>query len=198
MAGKPYNPHEWFTAGEAAEIASACGIAGLPATRWGMTKLIRRDSDAHESGRRRAGQKGGGGTEYHWSLFPVAIHDELAMEALRRTGQIGEEPEPAFAFTVEDEQLMAEMLGILRPRTYWLSEPKRFSVRRGRITSRGYAWWLYDLAKYEGQRLAVTWTYTTDRPAFFWRCAPGKDGQLIHGELGFVGMAYPDLKPGRQ
>lgn len=88
------NPHKWFTAGEGAIIASALQVPGVPWTREGMTKLFKReaaaDPDAHvEMSRRRAGQKGGGGTEFYWCYFPEALWDELDAEVGRRERAAG-------------------------------------------------------------------------------------------------------------
>ena len=94
MGFDPGNPHKWFTADEAAQIAEACQIPGVPKTREGMTKLLKRlaaaDPDEHAAmSRRRAGQKGGGGTEFYWSFFPEPLWDELDAEVERRERAAG-------------------------------------------------------------------------------------------------------------
>lgn len=87
-------PQKYFTAGEAAKIAKKNGIAGVPHTLDGMIKRIRRLKAEFASydppvtifeGRKRRGQKGGGGTEYLWCEFPEALYTALDAEIQRRT-----------------------------------------------------------------------------------------------------------------
>lgn len=81
------NPHKFFTAGEVAELVKAHGVPGLPTTKSGMIKWIKRnwsgDCMANAS-RKREGQKGGGGTEYHWAWFPNVLMPILDAEVERR------------------------------------------------------------------------------------------------------------------
>lgn len=92
------NPHKWFTAGEAATLARTHGIAGVPTTKSGMIRWVKRfaASDYYDElsvlSRRRQGQKGGGGTEYYWCFFDEAIWDVLDAEVARRTALVPWEP----------------------------------------------------------------------------------------------------------
>lgn len=81
---------QWFTAGEIAEIATRAGSAGeVPKTKSGMIRWIKRRSIADPEfaenlrrlSRKRAGRKGGGGTEYHCSLFNGALATLLSQKA---------------------------------------------------------------------------------------------------------------------
>lgn len=93
MGRNPDNRHEWFTAGEAAELARRECIVGVPTTESGMIRWIKRATSQDASlvqfletaSRKRAGKKGGGGTEYRWTVFPETMWSALVAEIERRT-----------------------------------------------------------------------------------------------------------------
>ena len=204
MAGKPYNPHEWFTAGEAAEIASACGIAGLPATRWGMTKLIRRDSEAHESGRRRAGQKGGGGKEYHWAMLPESLWSALRGEIDRRE-QAGGRIVAAASAVVHWQRrptvdlsapsgiaatTLADAAGLRHVPVFRPYEI--LVVNRCRVSLGGISYFSVALEGHHKEEVCVT--ASPDVPHLVWICTFDRPRQRrgklwLHGAGSFIGLA---------
>lgn len=75
----------WLTAQEFADLASSAMLPGLPATKAGMLKMIRRDGwDARPNmARPRAGREGGGGTEYHIDNLPLSARVAFAARHFR-------------------------------------------------------------------------------------------------------------------
>jgi hypothetical protein len=107
------SPHEWFTAGEVADLSRRFAIDEVPTTKSGMIKWIKRQKADDPDGfgadllvlsRKRDGRNGGGGTEYHWSMFCEAgplISDALDIEAQRRETEHAS-PDDAGWFTADD------------------------------------------------------------------------------------------------
>lgn len=75
----------WLTAQEFADLASSAMLPGLPATKAGMLKMIRRDGwEARPNmARPRAGREGGGGTEYHIDNLPLSARVAFAARHFR-------------------------------------------------------------------------------------------------------------------
>lgn len=194
MAFDPENPHKWFTAGEAASIAAACRVPGVPWTRVGMTKLLKRHriqdpDEADMMSRKRLGQKGGGGSEFYWVEFPEALWGELDAEVARReAAAMVARSEPAGGmFTPEDEQLMRDAASDLYgPISHFECVGVR-RVRRAFVTVRSIRYRLWGLGDWEGQNVLVVLSPAAPA-AFIWECCPGTRQLAQHGENGFVGM----------
>ncbi|WP_206412835.1 DNA-binding protein [Nitratireductor soli] len=75
----------WLTAQEFADLATACVLPGLPTTKAGVLKMIRRDGWDHRRNlaRPRSGRAGGGGTEYHVDNLPLSARVALAARHFR-------------------------------------------------------------------------------------------------------------------
>lgn len=89
------NLHKYFTAGEVATLVLAAGIKGFPTTESGMIRWIKGnlgDESLEYGSRKRKGQKGGGGTEYHWAWFPTMLMPVLDAEVERRNALAPYEP----------------------------------------------------------------------------------------------------------
>lgn len=144
MAYDPENPHNWFTAGEVAEVAKAHGIGEVPTTKSGMIKRLKSLAAQHPEGfavelethsRKRKGQRGGGGTEYYWFVFcdfGPQISDALVAEITKRgRSRWSLLDKPHEWFTAEDIASMAhvhELDEVPRFKTYvlrWMAERKR-------------------------------------------------------------------------
>lgn len=131
------NPHEWFTAGEVADLARRDAIDEVPSTKSGMIKWIKREARVDPNlvdymSRKRPGQKGGGGTEYHWPLFCEAgprISTALDTEAQRR--ECGPNLEEDGWFTADDIAHLA-----------WSARLASVPDRGGRLNG-----WIADLAR---------------------------------------------------
>ncbi len=143
------NPHKWFTAGEVADLARRFAIDGVPTTKSGMIKWIKRQKADDPDGfgadllvlsRKRKGQKGGGGTEYHWSMFCQAgpqISEALDMEAQRREVE-HVPPDNEGWFTADDVSWFAyvERLASVPHRATYLN---RWIAERARRRPRTFA-----------------------------------------------------------
>lgn len=195
------NPHKWFTAGEGALIAQALQVPGVPWTREGMTKLFKRlaavDTDAHvEMSRRRAGQKGGGGTEFYWCYFPEALWDELDAEVGRREraarlNHAVSTPDRA-SLSLDDERLMQAAAQDIYGHIDRFEPIRRRRVRRSWIVIQGFRYRSWELDRFDRQNVLVVLPAMPDpRPAFLWKCEPKSKLLTAHGEDGFIGMTAP-------
>lgn len=120
-----------------ANLACCHAIDEVPHTKSGMIKWIKRmartDPDLVDyMSRKRPGQKGGGGTEYHWPLFCEAgprISTALDTEAQRR--EHGPNLEEDGWFTADDIANLA-----------WAASLKSVPNRGGRVND-----WIADLVR---------------------------------------------------
>lgn len=195
------NPHQWFTAGEGALIADACQVPGVPRTREGMTKLFKRlaaaDPDTHAAmSRRRTGQKGGGGTEFHWSCFPEALWNVLDAEVSRRERAevISRDALAAseWGLTPDDEQFMRGIAFDLFGSIPSFERPRARRVRRSWVVVDGYRYCSRDLDQFEGRdALVVLPVVPYQRPAFIWSIDPETERLAAHGKDGFICVTEP-------
>lgn len=108
------DPHKWFTAGEVADLARRFGIGEVPNTKSGMIKWIKRFNTVDPAlvkslSKKRVGQKGGGGSEYYWTLFCHAgprISDAMVSEAVSRAREYGN-PDSDGWFTADEISFLA-------------------------------------------------------------------------------------------
>ena len=201
MGFDPDNPYKWFTAGEAALIAEGRQVLGVPWTRWGMTKLLKQvaTEDADESAaisRTRAGQKGGGGTEFYWCYFPEPLWDELDAEVGRRESAAKAERSAidpdTVALTAHDEQLMRDLASDHYGHINHFERAVPRRVRRSWVIVRGYRYMSWDIDPFAGQNVLVVLPAIPDpRPAFIWKCDPETKCLAAHGEDGLICMTSP-------
>lgn len=203
MAFDPENPRKWFTAGEAAQIAKACQVPGVPWTREGMTKLLKRVArdfaDEHKAlSRPRQGQKGGGGSEFYWALFPDALLEGLDHEVARRESARAaiDSPKPwSGIMSPEDEQLMRDAAGDDFGHITFFERPLVRRVRRSRVVVRGRSYFGGFLVAYEGQDVMVVLPILADPLiAFVWHCVAAKSHLPPSGADGYVGLVEADRK----
>lgn len=146
MGHNPDNGHEWFTAGEAAELARRERIVGVPTTESGMIRWIKRAAHRDEDlaqfletcSRKRVGKKGGGGTEYRWTVFPEALWYTLGGEIESREECVKRHfDDPAEWFSPEEIAVaawLARLPSVPHRRTYVV----RWLVKRARQDQSGF------------------------------------------------------------
>ena len=208
MANDPDNPHEWFTAGEAAALARAHGIAGVPITKSGMIKWIKRRAreglaeGLSSLSRRREGQKGGGGTEYRWCFFQEELWELLDAEAAMRTSKAGWHPAPLTRRAATRGQWTADWpkkpyldlsapVGILADdlaSAAGLEAKTRFepfvirTTLRGRVSLDTVKYFSRDLVDHQGRKVCVV--RAVDVPHLVWVCKfdqPKRKADWRHG-----------------
>lgn len=207
---------EWFTASEIAAVVAASETAvELPKTKRGVNLWIGRmarefpsfASDLEHASRPRAGRKGGGGKEYHWSLFE-SQHTRAAALALRseierRRGACipraainyldpHRDADGLKTFSEYDRAIMMRMLGedaSLRP-PYFV-DPLVRRVRRGAIHIGRKQYWHHSLSNMNGTDVWVTTVERISEPniVFIWRYDAWLDQLVCHGEDGIICMA---------
>ena len=206
MGFDPKNPHKWFTAGEVAELARVQGIAEVPTTKSGMIKWIKRNAAADPSeytsmSRRRAGQKGGGGTEYYWALFCDAgpeISDALDAEvSAREAAELAERRALAVGmFSPDDEQLMRDAASALYGHISRFELVGARWVRRSNVRVRNRKYYGRVLEAFEGRAVLVIMpVMLPPHPAFVWIRDLNSERLEAHGKDGFIGMTYPADEP---
>lgn len=204
------NPHEWFTAGEVADLASRFGIERFPASKRGVNKWLRRQEIADPDGfgqralklsRTRTGQMGGGGKEYHRLLFRSAgkaIATAMKSEVQKRLAEAAPPGEIIDEFDQADIRLMAVAIGITEGYgALRLERLKPYIVHRKHIRAGGHRFYIGK--GLDGQTVLVS---KSKHPmehnvhlAFLWRFNPVHGGLLAHGKAGFIGVAEADPEP---
>lgn len=122
------NPLKYFTMTEAAKIAKDMNILHVPHSEFGMRKHLEtlppqllEDLSQPREGR-------GGGTEYHWTIFPERLWSTLDAEIQRRM------PAPINAFDSSwpetvSEQRQRAVIERTRPAAFWGGGPKERKQR---------------------------------------------------------------------
>lgn len=217
------DPHQWFTAGEVADLAKGRGIGEVPTTKSGMIKWIKRrigesPGEWRDLSRKRPGREGGGGTEYHWRLFSGyrtrQLVKALEEEVSRRSPQPGQEPRGQVAlahldwerpkqpgevsFTSEDMAIMSDLLDTLGKiellPSFRLGLVRK--VRRSRVQVRWRYYFAHELVALEGKRVALA-CFGGDghRVAFLWRYNEYTRELERHGRQGLICMIEPPPEP---
>lgn len=223
MAAEKGDACKWFTAGEVALVARGNGISEVPTTKSGMIKWIKRrisesPDEWRDLSRKRTGQKGGGGTEYHWQLFSgyrtrklaEALEDMVSRRAPRadqkRRSQVAlsrldwERPKQPgeVSFSVEDMEIMSDLLETLGKVELLPSLQHGLvrKVRRYRVQVRWRYYWARELVRFEGKRVALA-CFGGDGQliAFLWRYNEYTRELERHGKQGLICMIEPPPEP---
>jgi len=207
------NPHEWFTAGEVADLARRFGVEGFPATKRGVNKWLRRQELADPDGfgkkaakltRPRTGREGGGGLEYHRFLFHragKAMAVALESGVKLRLAEVTPPCENPLQLDFDDHRLMLSAIGI---KEGYIA--LRLGPLKTRIVRRKYI--VIDYRQYylgrgmDGQTVLAAQARHPTQPevalAFVWRLDPVHGGLLAHGAPGFIRVAEADPMPDNQ
>lgn len=205
MPQKPDKRHEWFTAREVADLARRHGIEEVPHTESGLIRWIKRvaatypesfGTDLKTLSRKRSGSVGGGGLEYHLSLFEGPQTANLWRAAVKlaedREGtEVGAQV-PAVGFDTAggwfeagDIALMLEALDLVWEPLCRFAVPQIRRVYRNRVhLPQGRCW--VGSKMLNGQDVAVTWLPGQPDFVFLWRFDPWRQRLLTHGAAGLI------------
>lgn len=202
------NPHEWFTAGDLAELAVACRLDDFPKTTSGLLRWLKRQAEGDPDGfgillrrfaRERLGR--GGGVEFHIELFRDhrRMFAVLHAEATQRRAPDEGLPVNLSEFDEDDIRLMVDLLDLEPYLHHRFEGPVLRRVRRGRVWINGPCFWLGPQHDGKDVLLGYKLPLLPQSSVCVWHCQPAAPLLVCHGSAGVLMVAgcdkHPDKRP---
>ncbi len=159
----------WWSAQEIADLSKRSGFKVLPFSVRGVKNFIKRhDWDTVPNmSRQRVGRSGGGGTEYHFSLFPEQLIGYLQAESFKTQSKLTAKSNSALEETRKKELVTVDLTGrqrlVMDARAAILTAIEHIQIKKGQSRRKSILGFLAEFKAVDEHPLSDVVTTANDR-----------------------------------